>query len=209
MSLDVSFWELPDWRKESSISPVFIGLITTVVAILISGLYYFSLVQTEQTYLDRIKLNESQNQSLLNKFNDLKQIQVYTEFMNKSILNPLLQQQEKILFASTLFQEFQDKLPDSIVLNKFSFDAFKSAVTKKGSKPALRYRLLLKGYAMGSNSENIVGNFVKKLRSPNQFKDTLVSVSIQGRLNKVYSQELSNFKTVFSIDCTFEKGDKK
>ena len=205
MSIDISFWEPPNWKKESSMSPVFVGLLAVIVAIAIVGLYYLFLIQTTERYTYDLKSETAESLTLQKQYADLKQVQEYTVFLNKSILNPLIQQQGKILFASSLIQEFQKNQPKSIVLNKFSFDAFKSAVTKKGSKAGLRYRVILKGYAIGNNSENVVGDFVKKLRSQNQFKEKLISVAIQGRLNKVFSEDISTFKTVFSIDCTFEK----
>ena len=208
MSLDVSFWEPPNWKKESSISPVFLGLVAVTVVIIVLGSYYGLLIQSENNYKNIISSNKRENVFIQKRYVDLKQAQEYTTFLKKSILSPLMQQQGKTLFVSSLMQEFQQVLPKSIVLNKISFDAFNSADPKKGKKAGLSYRLILKGYAIGNNSRNIVGDFVKQLRNNDQFKEKLISVAIQGRLNKVFSEENATFKTRFSIDCTFIKGGK-
>ena len=208
MSLDVSFWEPPNWKKESSISPVFLGLVAVIGVIIALGFYYGLLIQSENNYKNIISSNKRENLFIQKQYGDLKQAQEYTAFLKKSILNPLIQQQGKILFVSSLMQELQQNLPKSIVLNKISFDAFNYASTKKGEKAVLRYRVILKGHAVGNNSENIVGDFVKQLRGTDQFKEKLISVAIQGRLNRVFSEVDATFRTSFSIDCTFAKGGK-
>ncbi|MCK5835402.1 MAG: hypothetical protein KAG98_06695 [Lentisphaeria bacterium] len=209
MSLDVSFWEPPNWKKESSISPVFLGLVVLIVTVVVLSFYFGLLIQSENNYKSIISSNKHGNLVIQAKYSSLKKVRAYTSFLNQSIITPLTEQQNKPVFVSALMQEFQKNIPKSIVFDKFSFDAFKSASPKKGKKSGLRYRVILRGYAIGNNSENIVGDFVKQLRMEDQFKEKLISVAIQGRLNKVFTKENSTFKTTFSIDCTFEMGGDK
>jgi hypothetical protein len=209
MSIDVSFWEPPNWKKEGAISSVFLGMVVAMALVLGAGVYYMILVQSVDHSKQVLQVNKRLDASLQKPYRDLKQLQEFNLFLTNSVIDPLIERQKMEVFVSGMLLEFKRILPDSIVLDKVSFDAFARASTKKGSPSHLQYRIFLKGYAIGNNSENIVGDFVKQLRSDTQFKEKLVSVAIQGRLNKVFSEELSTFKTVFSIDCIFEKRDAK
>ncbi len=214
--MDLSFWEPPNWEKESKISPAFwIALAGFVAVALLSG-YCFFLSGSESDLNRQL----AENNSFINKMKPQ-----FTQFTSKGelcksaeyfFLTDLKERAKTRLLASEVMEKLFTLVPENMVLRSVSFDAIayepaKSKDKKKskasGPKPViqkLRHRLSFSAVVTGIRSEKDVMDFSDLLGSEKGFGGQLLSSEIKGTDSSV-SEEHQTMQTTFNIECVFKE----
>ena len=207
MAMDVSFWEPPSWKKESSISPVFLGILGLAVLVFLAIGYYVTLLQSQSSLESAYKFATQENKSLSSEYGVLVELDKYTKYMNESVLGELKYRRNSNFLVSQLYQQLEASIPNDMVLTEVSFDAFNDfkGKKKKDTVGCLRYRVIIKGYSFGVSPTSNIGRYAKFLRSKEGLGDKLVSVVIKGAPKEIYSENLFALKSTFMIDCVFKE----
>jgi len=205
---NLSFWEEPDWRRESTLNPNFImGVIIALFAI--AGLGVVSFTYTSTVSLSgELSGMKVRNEEIASKAEKVK-LQKERTRMWTEVLEKLENMRRKRLVLSRQLAALQAAVPSAIVLDSIGFhvvrvDAEMAPATTgaKENETVLRYGMSVSGSASGDNAQAAIVAFANRLRPG--------ADSVIGR--RLLSSELKNISggrgnqntKSFRIECTYK-----
>ncbi len=215
--MDLSFIDPPNWKKESQLSPIFLGGVVLVAAVVTVGIFYFSLSAALQNNLNEISDYKRLTSRIAAKSQQLTAEQKLIKSFDSNVLHNLrLRTTNKQLISNKVSALYQ-LIPDNVVLSSVSielkpiFSKSKDKSKKKvdpNSPPALGCEILVKGLAVATDAEDpdeTVRNLTRKLKaSSEQFGTRVVSAEINGDYSAAYSSERKRLESTFAILVKFK-----
>ncbi|MCF7854194.1 MAG: hypothetical protein K9N51_05295 [Candidatus Pacebacteria bacterium] len=173
MKHSLSFWEEPDWRRESTISPTFLGGILLCI-MLLGGLamasYVFTVRISRRAELERVKL---ENKQIAGQAERVKKRQETLQVWGGN-LEQLHQLTARTMLWSRQLEALQSVVPMDITLTQLNITANEVQVDlprEKGAAPKqvskTQYVLTLSGVARGERAQETITEFSDELpRNP-------------------------------------------
>lgn len=169
MKVDLSFWEPPDWKREASISPVFLGAVAVVVILLAAGVYVMNLYNQ----LDSIKSDTAAIQSYLDEnkveVERYRKKQQLVQLYEASVRKPLHWKNQNRQLMSQLLMDLIGAVPDNVTLSVLSISSEQKSFSKNEKAEAKKYssnkermhqpmfyRLQLEGQAFGKTQQEVM-----------------------------------------------------
>jgi hypothetical protein len=202
MNHDLSFWEEPDWRRESTVSPVFLGIVV-ISLLLVSLLAYMSYIFTgnigRRAELNRIA---GENLKIADRAEEIKEEKKMVNLW-QSHLDALKEQSAKAMVWSRQFEALQSMVPEEIVFSQLSLRSEEardeSGPRSKEKETKYRYVLTLIGTAFGPESQRAITRFSEQLVFHPE-----IDRYLQNRELKNISETSDTLGTRFTLICTYE-----
>jgi hypothetical protein len=208
MEHNLSFWSEPDWRRESTVSPIFLAVIILsmflLVALAFTSYVFSSRLATKSDYDRLVSENNkivAQARVIKGYKSRIKQWQVY--------LDELDEREKKTIVWCRQFEALQTLVPNQIVLSQLALrsERIKEDPVIAGQVPTAgvvpkvktRYTLTILGVAYGENAQRVISQFSESLtRQPeiDRYLENRELRDIRGGDPKT--------GTTFTIVCTYK-----
>ena len=208
MEHNLSFWPELDWRRESTVSPIFLAVIILSIFLLIAlafTSYVFSSRLGTKSEYDRL-VNDNARiagkaQVVQNYKSRIAQWQTY--------LDALKEREENRIVWCRQFEALQALVPNEIVLSQL---ALRSARVKEdpttaggtpvaGTEPKVvtRYTLTILGVAYGENAQRVISQFAESLAQQPE-----IGRYLENRELRDIRGGDAEAGTTFTIVCTYK-----
>jgi Tfp pilus assembly protein PilN len=208
MEHNLSFWREPDWRRESTVSPIFLAIIVlsmfVLVALAFTSYVFSSRLGTKSEY-DRL-INENAKIAARAKV-----VQDYKTRIAQwqSYLDELDARERNRIVWSRQFEALQSLVPNEIVLSQLALRStrVKEDPTTAGGVPAAgaepkvvtRYTLTILGVAYGDNVQGIISRFAESLAQQPE-----IGRYLENRELRDIRGGDAETGTTFTIVCTYK-----
>ena len=223
MEYDLSFWELPDWRRESSVNPKFLaaaGVCVALLAVFGCVSWAFRSVHAQKRLRDKVAADVKKIAG------DAARVQLLrTRVMRwETILKKLDAKARARIVWCNQFAALQSVIPESVTLQRLQLSSQPVEVEEKPKdppKPAgaasssshrppktrkvrmLEWRLTLTGVARGDNADQVSEELSQRLATHPDIAPKLESA----KLGKVFSVPAKDGQTAgkqFTINCKYK-----
>ena len=202
---NISFWEEPDWRRESTLNPNFV-MVVVAALFLVVGLGAVSFAYTSRHSVEsELSGLQSQNSEIESLAENLrKQQQRRNEW--RRVLDKLETKRDKRLLISRQLEALHRAVPPEIVLEGLEIRAESVEVPGaegKKEKEALRYVMSLSGVASGPRAQAAITGFANRLRPG---ADSVIGARLLSSELKNISggRNLGETNKNFTIVCTYK-----
>jgi len=204
MNHNLSFWQEPDWRRESTVSPVFLSGVVIALA-LVGLLAYISFVFTGNM-ARRSDFNQiaGDNQQIAARSEAVKEQQKMINLWQNH-LAALQNDAASTIVWSRQLEALQSMVPDDIVLSQLSLrseevrDESGPRAPSAPKETKLRYVVTVIGAAFGEDAQRTITRFSEQLTFHPE-----IDRYLQNRELKNISDTSETAGTRFTMICTYK-----
>jgi len=203
---DLSFWERPDWQRESTINPTFLMTVAIALCLLIGFAAVSMSYQSLASVKEDLKSAKAGSQGLTAKAQRLKELQKQSNTWEKKLEKLETEKNRKIVISRQL-EALQKLVPDDIILDSLNLNlkTIEEKIKKGNAKKVkinFQYEMTLSGVAGGKMPQAVITEFAGKLRpgAPNPIGERLKSSELKQISGGSRGQE--DAKT-FDIACIY------
>ncbi len=204
MSLDLSFWEPPDWKRETRVNPLFWVFVAVVIGVggLSIGLTVALQRATELgAQHDMYKIDMARISAQYNGVEKSKKL--YQSIEKGVLLNLRERVARRRAMAPTLSKLFK-MVNDDIVFDALSLKGVETVGQKGASIKSMRYSLIVSGTVFGTDSEDKLSEFQQLFKDEEQgFGESMLSSEVTQIDSS--GEESGVAKTVFTIKSEFKE----
>ncbi len=205
MAHNLTFWSPPDWRRESTVSPVFVAVVVLSL-FLVGTLAYASFVFTSklsrQFELDQIT---AQNGEIAAQAGEVMEQQQKTKSWQDKVKLLRQESQLRVLWSRQL-EALQELVPSNVTFSQMALRSEEMRITlptrgpggEKMEEIKTRYILTITGVAFGDNQQKSITDFAEKLPQHPE-----IGRYVQNRELRNISAGDAEDGTRFTLVCTY------
>lgn len=214
---NLSFWDEPDWRRESTLNPNF--LMGVVIALfLIAALAVASIAYSSSSSLEgRLSALQAQNQRIADQAQEVRTQKEKLNLWNE-VLARLEQMERQRFVISRQLEALYEAVAQSPEIQFETLEMHIETVQVEGAEgkgngqgngkgqkeTKVRYAMSLNGFATGEGAQQIITEFWKRLRPGGGEADSVIrrlmgNTELKG-ITGVGDENVKNF----SIVCTYK-----
>ena len=211
MQHDLNFWQEPDWKRESSISPVFLMMVVVALFVLVGGAAASWAFHGRLTLQNRLADLSARNARIEKEALAAKDHRRKSEMWDR-VLKQLDKRVAENLRWSLQLRALQELVPDDIRFDTLAVRTEQVlehvAVQGKPGRDELRlqYVMTINGRARGANAQKTIARFLENLAPgahPLPDGGPSLSVAKEPHLNFISGADGSATEKSFAIVCVF------
>ncbi len=225
---DVSFWEPPDWRKESSFDPLFLAVVGASLVLLAMLAWFSWNFQTRLTLKGRILTMTAANDRIAKQADRVRAMRRELETWKRTAAALEWKHRARILWCRQL-AAFQRTVPDAILLSNFNYTSRVesvpitalgvgngSAAEKAGSNrksrrkpqlvPVITGQVILSGIGFGRDAAEAINRFSRSLQLDSELKNWISKAEILdvGPAQTSGMLEGGDGAKAFTLECDYK-----
>jgi Tfp pilus assembly protein PilN len=205
---DLSFWEGPDWRRESTFSPNFLmGAILCLFAVVALGVTSYQFT-TKLRLKGRLAALEGDNKRVVQRAERIRALKSKIEMWDGHMA-ALQKREDGRIVWSRQFEALWSLVPDDLVFNQLALNSTETTEevekkvggrTAKIKIPKVRYTLTITGMARGEDAQRTITTFSDRLPL-----HPVIARHLESReLKQISDAREGGDRKSFTIMCTYK-----